>query len=150
MNSGEPVPAENRSQHVQPENPGYEEPAREQEVAGAEARDAPVDRDMVGTAPVVDERSADGTRVRQPAPTADESRGMGQSELAGYRDRFADLQTRFIDDPRGATDQACSLVKEAVDRMMDSMLETGDTEQMRVAMQRYRNVLETIAQQTQA
>ncbi|MDQ6918295.1 MAG: hypothetical protein M3Z98_02930 [Candidatus Dormibacteraeota bacterium] len=74
--------------------------------------------------------------------------GMTRSELAGYRDRFTELQARFIDDPRAATDEACSLVKEAVDRMMDSMREGGDTERMRLAMRRYRTVLETIAEQT--
>ena len=74
--------------------------------------------------------------------------GMAQSELTGYHNRFADLQAHFIDDPKGATDQAGSLLKEAVDRLMESMSNGSDTEQMRVGMQRYRHALEIIVDQT--
>jgi hypothetical protein len=148
MNQGEPMQLKDEARSDQQGNPEFEEQAREQEMTRSEANRAqPMQHAPVENAQPVD-RPADEGRFEQSKPTVDENRGMRQSELAGYRDRFADLQTRFIDDPRGATDQACSLVKEAVDRMMDSMLEAGDTEQMRMAMQRYRNVLETVAEQS--
>lgn len=75
--------------------------------------------------------------------------GLARSEMAGYHDRMSDVQARFIDDPRGAVEQAGSLVKEAIDRLMEPMRHEGgaDTEQMRVAMQRYRQMLESIIEQ---
>jgi hypothetical protein len=150
MNRGEPIEMEDEARTDQPGNPHLEKPAREPEMARSEAgREQPMKEAGTADGRPVDPPAED-RHLEQAEPTANDSRGMRQSELVGYRDRFADLQTRFIDDPKGATDQACSLVKEAVDRMMDSMLEAGDTEQMRMAMQRYRNVLETVAEQAQA
>jgi hypothetical protein len=144
MSSDAPMPIEyEEARTTQPANPRDEDLARERETArtddghnepGGEPRTAAV-------------RTGDEREDRsQEYPTHAE--GMTQSELAGYRDRFADLQAHFIDDPKGATDQAGSLLKEAVDRLMESMSKGGDTERMRVGMQRYRHALETIVDQT--
>ena len=66
--------------------------------------------------------------------------------------RFEAVQAEFIDEPKRAVEKAESLVSEAIDRMMDSLKEElqrskariggeDDTEQLRVAMKRYREIL---------
>ena len=144
MNRDEPTPIENEevasSQQATAHN---EDQARERETA----------RTGDGHYETVEEpRMAEVRPANQPLDRSQEdatrSEGIPASELAGYRDRFADLQAHFIDDPKGATDQAGSLLKEAVDRLMESMSKDGDTERMRVGMQRYRHALETIVDET--
>jgi hypothetical protein len=144
MNRDEPMAIENgEAPTPQRANPGGGDLVREPEMARSDdGHDQPVEEPRMAEVRPGDKREG----RTQEDPTHAE--GMSQSELTGYRDRFADLQTRFIDDPKGATDQAGTLVKEAVDRMMESMREGNDTERMRVGMQRYRQALETIVDQT--
>lgn len=79
----------------------------------------------------------------------DRGPGSGDTMLAAYRSRFTDAQARFIDDPKGAVEEARSVLEEAIDRFMDSLHEAagdgGDTERMRVAMRRYRDVFDRLA-----
>lgn len=81
------------------------------------------------------------------------------AEMNGYRARFDTVQAGFIDDPREAVNQAESLVEEAVDRMMDSLHQQlkavhesigdgDDTERLRQAMQRYRQVIDSLGDRT--
>lgn len=77
-------------------------------------------------------------------------RGTAQrpgGEMA-IRERFDQIKSEFLDDPKSAVDHARSLVEEAVDRVMEEIRnELGDhedTERMRVAIQRYREVLDRI------
>jgi hypothetical protein len=70
----------------------------------------------------------------------------GAGGMAEYRARFEQIQAQFIDEPRGAVRSAQSLVEEAVNRMMQNLQQTSatkdaDTEQLRVAMKRYRDLL---------
>jgi hypothetical protein len=144
MNRDEPMPIENEeARTMQRANPRDEDLAREQETArSGDGHDERVEEPRMAEVRPSDE----GEARSQEDPS--HVQGMTQSELTGYRDRFADLQARFIDDPKGATDQAGSLLKEAVDRLMESMSNGGDTERMRVGMQRYRHALETIVDLT--
>ncbi len=144
MNSNEPMPIEyEEARTTQRADPRDEDLARQRETARSDnGHDETVKEPRATEARPGDEREDRS----QEYPTHAE--GMTQSELSGYRDRFADLQAHFIDDPKGATDQAGSLLKEAVDRLMESMSKGGDTERMRVGMQRYRHALETIVDQT--
>ncbi len=144
MSSDERMPIEyEEAGTTERANPRDEDLAREQETARSDGgHHEPTEEPRVAEVRPGDEREDRG----QEYPTHAE--GITQSELAGYRDRFADLQAHFIDDPKGATDQAGSLLKEAVDRLMESMSKGGDTERMRVGMQRYRHALETIVDQT--
>ena len=77
-------------------------------------------------------------REREPSSMA------GGEDLSEYRGRFEQLQAQFIDEPQAAVRSAETLVKEAVDRMMRG---TGghhggnDTEQLRLAMKRYRALI---------
>ena len=76
----------------------------------------------------------------------------------GFRDRWRDLQLRFVDDPAAAAAEAEELVAEAVDRFSATLADrkseldvwrgggaaAGDTEQMRVVLRRYRDFLDRL------
>ncbi|HYZ13087.1 MAG TPA: hypothetical protein VFA08_05710 [Actinomycetota bacterium] len=74
------------------------------------------------------------------------------NELGGYRRRWDDVQARFVDDPRGTVKDADALVNDVMERLTQtftderSSLESqwsegkdASTEDLRVAMQRYRS-----------
>ncbi|MGC1211033.1 MAG: hypothetical protein WA890_07170, partial [Micromonospora sp.] len=75
----------------------------------------------------------------------------------GFRDRWRDVQLRFVDDPRAAVGEAQSLVEEAIEALstalqaqkskLGSWQESGgsaDTEQLRVAVRGYRDFLDRV------
>jgi hypothetical protein len=74
-------------------------------------------------------------------------------DAQSLRQRWQDLQLRFVDDPRNVAEEADFLVGEAVDTLTASLASLradlsswrseggGDTEQLRVAVQRYRQFL---------
>lgn len=66
-----------------------------------------------------------------------------------YRTRFEQIQAQFIEQPQTAVRSAKSLVEEAVSRLMedlrrDDVGDKADTEQLRLAMMRYRDVLSQV------
>jgi hypothetical protein len=80
-----------------------------------------------------------------------------ENAVAGLRDRWRDIQLRFVDDPASAARDADSLVGEAIDNLTMSLGDqrtelarwqqsdsTDDTEQLRVAVQRYRGFLDKL------
>lgn len=93
------------------------------------------------------ERRPVGAQTQMPY---DRGAGSEGAMLEGYRSRFTQAQARFIDDPKAAVVEARSVLEEAVDRFMQSLgRETGDgsdTERMRLAMQRYRDIFERLAE----
>lgn len=74
----------------------------------------------------------------------------------GFRDRWRDVQLRFVDDPRAAVGEAQSLVEEAIEALSTALQaqksklggwqEAGsaDTEQLRVAVRGYRDFLDRV------
>ncbi|HEY9349957.1 MAG TPA: hypothetical protein VIP75_04615 [Acidothermales bacterium] len=72
------------------------------------------------------------------------------------QDRWHDLQLRFVDDPRGVVSEAKSLVSEAVQTLTTALSDqqrdldgwesggNGETEQLRVALQRYRDFFDRL------
>jgi hypothetical protein len=112
-----------------------------------EAAREPVDRATTQeTAPPRQEMAPEARDDRM----ADDGGGMAE-----YRTRFEQIQAQFIDEPRGAVRSAQSLVEEAVNRMMQSLQQTGatkdaDTEQLRVAMKRYRDLLYQLTADTRS
>ncbi|SCG44437.1 hypothetical protein [Micromonospora halophytica] len=74
----------------------------------------------------------------------------------GFRDRWREVQLRFVDDPRAAVGEAQSLVEEAIQalsaaltaqkRQLGSWQDAGsaDTEQLRVAVRQYRDFLDRV------
>lgn len=78
------------------------------------------------------------------------ARLLEEAELASFRGRWTDIQTRFVDDPRAAVGQADSLVDDLVHRLTESFSEQRSqleadwdrdevsTENLRMALRRYR------------
>ncbi|MEU8659981.1 hypothetical protein [Actinoplanes philippinensis] len=68
------------------------------------------------------------------------------------RDRWRDVQLRFVDDPKGATADAAGLVDEAVDKLSQALRDhrgsfakgTDDTEALRVELRSYRDILDRL------
>lgn len=79
------------------------------------------------------------------SPTLDRLFADGDS----FSERFRDVQLRFVDSPKEATDAAAALVGEAVDKLTsalksqkDSLASNSeDTEQLRVELRAYRDML---------
>ena len=93
------------------------------------------------------DREMEAREMRDREPVAEQrAGGNGMNE---YWTRFEAIQAQFIDEPQSAVRSAQKLVEEAVDRMMEGLRHTGagdkaDTEELRVAMKRYRDVLQQI------
>jgi len=116
----------------------------EAEVRGDEPMETPPTAETpipTGT-PMRDEmgaQRAEGAQMHEPS-------AVDGPRINDYRVRFEELQARFIDEPRSAVRSAQSLVEEAIDRIMQELGHTGDgesadTEQLRVTMKRYRELL---------
>jgi hypothetical protein len=81
----------------------------------------------------------------------------GDGTADQFRDRWRDAQLRFIDDPQHAANEAKAIVGEAIDKLTESLANQrtdldgwegdasgGDTERLRVAVQRYRDFLDRL------
>src|SRR5262249_44490673 len=111
-----------------------------------------VAQETPGPKPVVGERSFDqGSKVRESAPL------FPSGELDGLRAGWKEVQTAFVDEPRKAVEQADGLVASAMKRLaevfakeragLEQQWDRGDnvsTEDLRVAMQRYRTFFERL------
>jgi hypothetical protein len=87
------------------------------------------------------------------------SRGslLPADRTSGYRERWEGIQSRFVDDPRSAVEQADRLVIEVVQdlqttfgserRTLEDQWQRGDdvqTEDLRVVLQRYRTFFDRL------
>ncbi|MDH6460012.1 hypothetical protein M2302_000163 [Micromonospora sp. A200] len=73
-----------------------------------------------------------------------------------FRDRWREVQLRFVDDPRAAVGEAQSLVEEAIQALSEALATqkeklggwqtagSADTEQLRVAVRQYRDFLDRV------
>lgn len=74
----------------------------------------------------------------------------------GFRDRWRDVQLRFVDDPHAAAGEAQSLVEEAIQALSSALAAqkntlggwqdagSADTEQLRMAVRNYRDFLDRV------
>ncbi|MDG4805875.1 hypothetical protein O7634_03785 [Micromonospora sp. WMMD1120] len=74
----------------------------------------------------------------------------------GFRDRWRDVQLRFVDDPKAAAGEAQSLVEEAIQALSSALAAqktalggwqdagSADTEQLRMAVRNYRDFLDRV------
>lgn len=74
----------------------------------------------------------------------------------GFRSRWREVQLHFVDDPRGAATEAQSLVAEVIDALSTTVAaqksdldgwasaEGGDTEELRMAVRRYRDFMDRV------
>jgi hypothetical protein len=73
-------------------------------------------------------------------------------DAQAYKERWRDVQLRFVDSPKEAADEAATLVSEAVEKLTASLNaqkdgladETDDTERLRVQIRGYRDILNRI------
>lgn len=78
-------------------------------------------------------------------------------EAEGFRSRWSETQTGFVDDPRHAVEQADGLVAEVMKRLAETFADERtkleqqwdrgdqvDTESLRVALQRYRSFFDRL------
>ena len=95
--------------------------------------------------------STDGKRAGAGTPL------VPSEQAEGYRSRWEEIQTGFVDEPRQAVERADHLVAEVIKRVaevfadergkLEGQWSTGnqvDTEQLRLALQRYRSFFERL------
>lgn len=111
------------------------------------------DRDAGGTAV-----AADITAGTTPGDIPNESVSvlLAADATEGFRNRWREVRLRFVDDPRSAVDDARQLVDEAINSVTAALTEqqdrlgawragdSTDTEELRVAVHRYRNFLDRL------
>ena len=130
---------------------------RRVEERGEERRRGP---DTLRTNPEVMERNES-----DPAPSNPEVMGRTErrpvtaprhdemwSDMGDVRKRFDELQSEFIDDPKGAVKKAQKLMDEMVNKMTErvhnthrDIEKTDDTERLRLAMRSYRDMIDSFA-----
>ena len=102
------------------------------------------------------------TEIASPAADLDTSRNADQAlfadgELSDLRSRWTDVQSTFVDDPRDCVQKADGLVADVVDRLTTGFAqarsgleeqwsrgEEASTEDLRIALQRYRDFFERL------
>ncbi|MFY1633529.1 hypothetical protein ACN27F_09645 [Solwaraspora sp. WMMB335] len=136
------VITDDRTEVTSPLPPADDSADRTQVVSGTAAVPdrADVPEDAPGDAPVTDPAPATG--LFEPG-TAD-----------AFRDRWREVQLRFVDDPRAAAEQAQTLVTEAVEALTVALTAQRDgaggwsgagpedTERLRMVVRRYRDLLD--------
>jgi hypothetical protein len=118
---------------------------------------AAVPADMTRNAAEADGGSDAPGQLPGTAPAPQIGPLFADSDAHSFRDRWRDVQLRFVDDPRGAADDAATLIDEAVDTLANSLRSqkdqlagataTGsdhDTEQLRVRVRSYRDFLDRL------
>jgi hypothetical protein len=115
----------------------------------------------IASPPVEDERLRDGTEEAEPATAetpaaeqhvADDEPLLPESEGAELQTRWESIQTRFVDDPQSAVEEADALVASTMQQLADGFASAREdlegqwsrgedisTEDLRVALQRYRS-----------
>ncbi|MFC0031772.1 hypothetical protein ACFFMM_19810 [Micromonospora chaiyaphumensis] len=99
---------------------------------------------------------AGAARPTPGAVPADAATLFAPETAQDFRDRWRDVQLRFVDDPRAAVGEAQSLVEEAIEALSAALREqktklggwqesgSSDTEQLRVAVRGYRDFLDRV------
>ena len=106
------------------------------------------------TGDAADAAVAGAGRATSGAVPADAATLFDSDAAQGFRDRWRDVQLRFVDDPKAAVGEAESLVEEAIEALSTALREqrtrlgtwqeSGDTEQLRVAVRGYRDFLDRV------
>ena len=122
------------------------------------------DTEKLGPRPVSSERNAAERNVEsrgtaQFGTAADENAAplFPNNELQRLRNRWSEVQTAFVDEPRKAVEQADNLVASAMKRLaevfaeerskLEKQWDRGDsvsTEDLRIALQRYRTFFQRL------
>ncbi len=101
-------------------------------------------------------QASDGELLPGDIPEQPMSALFEGSAADGFRDRWQRVQLRFVDNPRGAADEARVLTDEVVSALHAALNErisslgewrsgrSSDTEELRVAVRRYRDLLDRL------
>ncbi|MFG1915293.1 hypothetical protein [Micromonospora sp. NPDC048898] len=121
------------------------------EMVDPDADGEPVDSEGDGTLGAAGtSRPAGSTVAAEPATLLDTDTAQG------FRDRWRDVQLRFVDDPHAAAGEAQSLVEEAIQALSSALAAqkntlggwqdagSADTEQLRMAVRNYRDFLDRV------
>jgi hypothetical protein len=108
----------------------------------------------------VDEAASSQDAAGEPGArggTAGQTALFSDDDSSGFRDRWTNIQTGFVDEPRQAVEQADALVAELMKHLaqmfaderakLEAQWGQGDnvgTEELRVALQRYRSFFERL------
>ena len=144
-----------------------DEPAAVADTATAaeidEAKDEHDDDTVQAVAPA-DEEPADEEPAEEPAvvpvpvgagvsaPAAQAETLFGADNARSFQDRWRDVQLRFVDSPKDAAADAAKLIDEAVEKLTAGLKaqrdglasDTEDTEELRVQLRGYRDILNRI------
>jgi hypothetical protein len=124
--------------------------------AAYDATDAASDADVADSAAAGTEAGdATGTELMPgDVPQEPVSALFEAGTASDFRDRWQRVQMQFVDDPRAAADQARALVDDVVSALQEALSyqrgsldswqsgQAGDTEELRVAVRRYRDFLD--------
>ncbi|MFG1702040.1 hypothetical protein ACFLIM_02500 [Nonomuraea sp. M3C6] len=113
--------------------------------------------DPAHTPAVSDEAPAPAVSGEAPAHAAPDDVALFDQDPIQVQARWRDLQASFVDDPSEAVERADGLVGEVVESLTSTLAnrtdalrdrwqgtDTPDTEQLRLALREYRNVLERL------
>jgi hypothetical protein len=112
--------------------------------------------DTVGNQPVGEAAPATTELMPGDVPAEPVAALLADDATQGFRNRWRDVQLRFVDDPRAAAGEAQGLVEEAIESLAAALAaqkddlggwqngESGDTEQLRVVVRRYRDFLDRL------
>lgn len=101
-----------------------------------------------------DGRATDGELLPGTVPSEPVGTLLSSEAAQGFRDRWRDVQLRFIDDPHAAAAEAQQLAEEAIDALTTALNrqkedlngwqrdQGDDTEQLRVVVRRYRDFID--------
>jgi hypothetical protein len=102
------------------------------------------------------ERSSEATSAQSDAEENRLQPLLGSTEADGFRGRWQSIQTTFVDEPQSSVREADALVTELMEqltltfqeerRSLESQLRSEDvsTEDLRIALQRYRSFFERL------
>jgi hypothetical protein len=116
------------------------------------------DRDRDGMPDRMQTAASTSTAPRATGPTTDGATPLFPTdEASGFRSRWTEVQTGFVDEPRSAVEQADGLVADMMKRLaqvfaderakLEEQWSRGDdisTEDLRVALQRYRSFFDRL------
>lgn len=128
---------------------------------GREPDTASLERESISTADLARPSDAEGTAAvaQEPKTKGEEAAEplFPQMETQELRDRWHDIQSAFVDEPRKAVEEADGLVATAMRRLaeifaterdrLESQWDRGDdvsTEDLRVALRRYRSFFDRL------
>ncbi|MGC4856462.1 hypothetical protein ACLQ24_24585 [Micromonospora sp. DT4] len=125
--------------------------------ASPEMVDPDADAEPVGTEGTGASLESAGTSRPAGSTVATEPATLLDGDTAqGFRDRWRDVQLRFVDDPHAAAGEAQALVEEAIQALASALAAqkntlggwqdagSADTEQLRMAVRNYRDFLDRV------